>query len=250
MTELSNQIDAKAFELRQELVTMIQDRATNTPRSLQRELGPSDFSHPCMRRLAYGIMEVERSNPEFDCLPSVIGTAVHSWLDDTATRANNQLGRIRWLTETRVNPTDWLSGSSDLFDLDTGTVIDHKVLGAASFKKNKKSLNIQYRNQIQIYGLGFERAGHTVNHVGAMLIPKSGLLTGAYLHLEPYNRAHAEAVLARRETVLILLNDLRVEENPEMFKVFEKSGPSCMFCKYFAPNPQTPLQCEGVDDDY
>jgi len=243
-------LDLKAQTLRQELVGLIESRARNAPRSLQKELGISDTSHPCNRRLAMGMLGIPRSNPEFDPLPSVIGTAVHSWLDDAAGFANNELGRIRWLRETRVNITEDLAGNSDLFDCDTGSVIDHKVLGNSSFKKNKKRLSAQYRRQIHIYGYGFARQGHTVNYVGALLIPRSGLLSDAYLHLEPYDRSIVEEVLENRNKVIALLADLDIENNLELLDIFEKQGPSCLFCRWWSPNPEGPTQCGGVEDEY
>ena len=243
-------IDLKAQALRQDLVGLIENRARNAPRSLQKELGISDTTHPCSRKLAMGLLGIERSNPEFDCLPSVIGTAVHSYLDDAAGFANNQLGRIRWLRETRVNITEDLAGNSDLFDTDTGTVVDWKVLGNASFKKNKKRLNPNYRRQIHTYGYGFERQGHQVNVVGALLIPKSGMLSDAYLHLEPYSRAIVEDVLENRAKVMALIEDLDISNNLDLLEIFEKSGPSCLFCKFWSPNPEGPTQCGGVEEEY
>lgn len=248
MTELSNQLDLRAQAIREELVGVIHQRNDATPRHLQRELGISDISHPCKRKLAYGILEAEQCNPPYDPLPSIFGTALHSWLDSAFTHANNVLGRHRYLCETRVSPTDWLSGTSDLFDTDVGAVIDFKSLGKSSFNKNKKQLSEPYRRQIHIYGMGFERAGHEVKYVGALLLPRSGMLTQAHLALEPYDRSIAEQALKDRETVICLLNDLRVEEFPERLTLIEKSGPSCLFCPWFAPRPENPYQCEGIED--
>ena len=124
--------------LREDLVSMIRSRDAATPRHLQVELGPSDVSHPCMRRMAYGIMAAPGGNPSFDPLPAIIGTAVHSWLDTAAQHANEALGRERWLTETRVQVAPGLAGSCDLFDLDTGTVIDWKVVGTPRLQKYRK----------------------------------------------------------------------------------------------------------------
>lgn len=242
-------IEHRAFELRGELINLIKHRAASAPRSMQKELGPSDVAHPCMRRMVMSLMDVPRSNPEFDPLPSILGIATHAWLDSACQAANRELGRVRWLTETRVNPSDWLQGSSDLFDLDGGTVIDWKVMGASSFKKYKKRMNPVYRYQANLYGLGFERAGQTVNNVAIMLIPKAGLLTNAYLWMEPYNRELAVEALQRRDKAVDLLADLDIENHPERLEWLEKSGPACHFCKWFAPLPTSSLQCGGVDDD-
>lgn len=249
MTELSTTLDLRAQEIREQLVALIHDRNNATPRHQQKELGPSDVSHPCTRQLAYKILQVERCNPEFDILPSLIGTAVHAWLDTAVTHANNVLGRQRYLAETRVNPTDWLSGSCDLFDTDEGTVIDWKVLGNSSFKKYKKEMNPAYRSQVNLYGLGFERAGHQVNHVGVMMIPRAGLLSGAYLWLEPYDRSIAEAAIERHNNALALINDLRVDENPHMLELLERVPHACLFCPWWAPKASGPYQCPGGEEE-
>jgi hypothetical protein len=244
-----DELDLRAQAIRENLVGMIHDRNNATPRHLQVELGPSDVSHPCTRKLAYGLLQVERCNPEFDILPSLIGTAVHAWLDTAVTHANNQLGRVRYLAETRVSPASWLQGSCDLFDQEEGIICDWKVLGNSSFKRYKKSMNPAYKTQVNLYGLGFENAGHKVNYVSVMMIPRAGLLSGAYLWLEPYDRSVAEAALERRNNALTLIQDLDIKNNPQLFELLEKSGPSCLFCAQFAPNPTSPLQCGGVDDD-
>jgi len=243
----TDDLDMKAWALRQDLVGLIETRSANAPRSLQKELGISDISHPCNRKLAMSVLNVPRCNPEYDRLPAIIGTAVHAWLDDAAGYANSQLDRIRWLRETRVTITDDLAGNSDLFDCDTGSVIDWKVLGTSSFKKNVKRLADNYRRQCQIYGYGFERAGHTVNYVGALLIPKSGLLTDAYLQLEPYDPAVVSEVLENRSRVMKLVDDLDVANNLQLLEIFEKKPLGCLFCPYFAPKPDGPTQCSGEE---
>ena len=65
---------------------------------------------------------VPTCNPQWDPLPSIIGTATHTWLETAAALANTVLGRDRWLTETKVYPAPWLPGSCDLYDCDTETV--------------------------------------------------------------------------------------------------------------------------------
>lgn len=248
--ELSNTLDDKAFEIRGRLTDLIQQRSDASPRSLQKALGPSDVSHPCTRKMAYKLLDIQGTNPPFDILPSVIGTAVHAWLDTAVTHANNVLGRQRYLAETRVNPAEWLSGSCDLMDTEDGIVTDWKVLGKSSFSKYKKNMNPAYRTQVNLYGLGFERAGHQVNYVSVMMIPRAGLLSGAHLWLEPYNRAIAQEALDRYERTLCLLNDLDIENNPERFNLLEKAGDSCQFCPYWSPKPENPYQCPGVEEAF
>lgn len=236
-----------ADALKQDIVDMIKARDEAAPRSKQLELGPSEIGHPCMRRLAYGLMLVERSNPSFDPLPAIIGTATHKWLETAAMYANTTLGRKRWHVETRVNITSWLSGSCDLYDADTGTVIDYKVPGATQFAALRKQMSDTYRTQTHLYGKGFRNAGLPVQTVAVMLIPRGGTLAGAHLWSEPYDETIADAAIARRDQAVCLLNDFEVEQNPERYEWFAKSGPHCVFCPWFSPNPTSPLQCGGVE---
>src|SRR4029077_5645487 len=106
---------------------------------------------------------------QWDPLPSIIGVATHSWLAEAAELANTTLGRDRWLIETKVYPAPWLSGSADLFDTDTGTVIDWKVPGVNQFGILKTKMNPVYRAQAHLYGKGFQNAGYDVDKVAIML---------------------------------------------------------------------------------
>ena len=119
--------------LRDDLIDMIRKKADSNPRHLQRELGPSEVGHPCARKLAFGMMQVPRSNPEWDCLPSAYGVAMHTWLEEAAIMANERLGYNRWITERKVEVRPDLWGTADLYDTETATVIDWKNLGYTSF---------------------------------------------------------------------------------------------------------------------
>lgn len=239
---------ANGERLKQDIIAMIKARDAAAPRSQQRELGPSEIGHPCTRKLAYGLMQVERCNPSFDPLPAIIGTATHGWLETAAMHANTVLGRKRWHVETRVNPATWLSGSCDLYDADSGTVIDYKVPGASRMTHYKKhGPSEQYRTQVHLYGKGFQNAGLTVKTVGIMFIPRGGTLASSYLWSEPYDEAIADAALARREQTVVMLHDFEIERHPERFEWLQKSGPDCQFCPWWAVTPQGPLQCAGVE---
>lgn len=234
-------------QLRSEILDFIMARYSNTPRHLQKELGPSEIGHPCSRRLAYGITAVPRSNPQFDPLPSIIGTATHTWLESAAVLANTELGRDRWLTETKVNVADGLSGSCDLYDTDTDTVIDYKVPGVNQFSILKKAMSATYRVQTHLYGKGFANAGRNVKTVAVLLIPRGGTLAGSHMWSEPYDEAIVNEALERRNRVIRQVKQFDVAAHPERYEWFAKSGYQCMFCPNFSPVPNGPLQCSGVD---
>lgn len=235
--------------LRSDLIAMIRARDAATPRHLQRELGPSDVAHPCMRRMAYGLMGVDPGNPQFDPLPSIIGTATHAWLASAAAHANMVAGRTRWITETRVNVAPGLAGSCDLYDCDTATVLDWKVVGNLRFAKYRKDPGPVYRNQVFLYGKGFENAGRAVKTVAIAFLPRGKTLHSLHVWSADYDPAVADAVLKRRWQVMALLDDFKTESRPESFAWFPRSGPDCEFCNWWSPNPTSPTQCAGAGDN-
>lgn len=228
-----------------DLADMIRRKAAANPRHLQVELGPSEIGHPCMRKMAFGITQVSRCNPEYDPLPSTFGVAMHTWLQEAAEYDNEQLGRRRWITETRVEIVPGLSGTADLYDCDTHTVIDWKNLGYTSFTEKVKNVGPAYRHQVFLYGKGFARLGYPVKRVAIALLPRSGTLTKMHLDFHDYDEAVADAVLARRETVICMLNDLEVDTNPERYQWFPATPYECVWCPWWRPYADNPLQCSG-----
>jgi hypothetical protein len=200
-----------------------------------------------MRKMAYGLLDVPRCNPPFDPLPSIIGTATHKWLDSAASHANMVAGRQRWLSEIRVNVAPGLAGSCDLYDCDTATVIDWKVVGASRFDKYRKDPGPVYTSQVFLYGRGFENAGRVVKKVAIAFLPRGKTLHSLHVWQADYDPAIADAVLARRFAVIGLLDDFNTEKRHETFPWFPRSGPDCGFCPWWSPRPSSPLQCEGVD---
>lgn len=235
-------------ELRDTLLAMIRDRDDATPRHQQRELGPSQVSHPCMRRLAYAMLDQPSCNPPFDPLPSIIGTSVHAWLDSAARHANNQLGRLRWMTETRVQVAEGLAGTSDLYDCDTGTVIDWKVVGTTRLRKYRKDPGPAYKGQVYLYGRGFENLGLPVNRVAIAFVPRGATLHSLHVWSADYDPSVADYVLARRDQTIALIDDLDVEHHPERFDWIPAEPYDCTFCPWYSTNPVLPLQCSGGGD--
>ena len=231
--------------LRDDLVAMIRSRSENAPRSLQVELGPSQVAHPCLRRLAYGIMAEPGGNPSFDPLPSIIGTAVHSWLETAAEHANEVLGRQRWLVETKVEVAPGLSGTCDLYDCDTATVVDWKVVGTPRLRKYRKGPGRVYRGQVHLYGRGFVNAGLPVKRVAIAFVPRGATLHSLHVWSEDFDPALVDEILTRREQVICMLNDFRIDENPDRYSWFATEPEDCVFCPWYSQSPCGPLQCKG-----
>ena len=135
-----------------------------------------------------------------------MGTAVHAWLADEFS------GTARWLVESKVDVGDLngvpITGSSDLFDLSTGTVVDWKVVGVQTLRAVKSGgPSEQYRAQAHLYGRGFQRAGHRVQRVAIAYLYRSAWPTPQmHLWTEPYDEALAVAPLERATAVLRALD--------------------------------------------
>lgn len=100
--------------------------AAEAPRSQQIHLGPSEIGHACDRNVVGKLAGVPRTNHVMDPWPSIVGTAVHAWLEAAFRSENGRLGRIRWVPEARVTPIDGHAGTADLYDADEQSVDDHK----------------------------------------------------------------------------------------------------------------------------
>lgn len=231
--------------LRDDLMAMILSRYHATPRHRQVALGPSNIAHPCTRKIALGVMAEPRINPEFDPLASIIGTAMHTWLQSAAELANEMLGRERWLTETRVHVAPGLSGNSDLYDCDTRTVVDWKTASAARLRMYRKDPGPLYKTQVQLYGLGFEQAGLPVERVAIAFIPRGMTLRSMHVYREQFRREVAQAALTRRDQAIGLCQDLDVEHHPERYGWIPAEPSDCNYCPWFAPRSDAPTGCKG-----
>lgn len=224
--------------LKGELLDVITTAIANQPRSLQKAIGPSELGHPCPRRIAYRMLDVPKINddPAGQWRPTV-GSAVHTWGAEAFIAANAGQSHSRWLVETRVDVGEYnghtVTGSSDLFDILTGTVVDLKIVGVTSLRAKKAAGHPgeQYRVQDHLYGRGFTRRGLPVNTVAILALPQSGDLREAWWWSEPYDEQVALDALARATTIdqLCGIYGLSILERLPTVDAF------CSYCPWFNP---------------
>jgi hypothetical protein len=186
---------------------IIEASMLNAPRSLQKRIGPSELGNPCTACLAHKLAGTPE-RPEAAWLPQ-IGTACHEWLEGVFlrhefTRADLSLqGRFLPEHEVTVGVVGGVSitGSTDLFDTHTGTVVDWKVVGTSTINKAKAhGASLTYQRQAHLYGKGWTADGYTVNTVMIVFLPRNAIsLADTYVWSAPYDPQVALDTLERAD---------------------------------------------------
>jgi hypothetical protein len=229
--------DPIAMALKQELSEIILWNEQNSPRSKQLAVGPSELGDACDRRLAYRIAGIPAVNTASDPWPAIVGTSIHQWLEKAINQYQEANGDLGWRTELRVYPDPLVQGSSDVFNIRTGVVLDHKSTGTDVMRKLKKggAPPPGYITQIQLYGLGHANAGRKVERVALIFYPRSGWLSDVYVWSTPYDEAVARAALDRMYRIGHQLIELQIESNHHRFQFIEATpGDSCTWCAHYS----------------
>lgn len=225
-----------------ELLDLIRGAIERHPRSLQTELGPSEIGAACARRLGYKMLgQPERTNqpPNWK---ATVGTAMHTWLEgvldddnlDYAEQAGK--GQERWYVETRVNvgeiDGETITGSCDVFDRVTGTVIDWKTSGKTMLQKyTRKGPSPEYRTQAHLYGRGWQRRGMTVRHVMIVFMPRDGELADSYVWHEPYDEQVAIDGLQRATGIAVATKAMGHDALAQL----PTAESYCRHCPFYSP---------------
>lgn len=245
-------LTASATELGQLAKDVILDAARFAPRSQQVRIGPSEIGTPCVSRLVRKLAGCEEVNIGSDPWASIVGTAVHSWLADAFIRENTKLGRERYKVEQKVTLPDGTSGTSDLFDRDTGRSIDWKVTSPDKIKEyQKKGPGETYQIQGHLYGLGQEMAGETVKEVCVVFLPRAGVLNPIFCWCDEYSRDIAMQALRRLRDITTLAHGIRDKGligSAQVWESLPRAESHCGFCPFYAYKSTDLRQaCPGPD---
>ena len=233
-------------DLLDDLKALIVDGAKEDDRSQQKTLGPSEVGHPCLRKLAYGLLQTPKSNSYSDPLPSVVGTGAHSRMEEFARRANARLGRPRGLPEFKVTVREGLTGTCDLVDLDTMTAIDWKFPGTSGMAKySSKGPSEQYHMQAHLYGRGLRNVGIPIERVAIAFIPRGGQLKHSHLWTEPYNDALVDSMLNTIDDTIALIEGYGMRKHLDEISRIPVTTQDCWLCPYHRAVPAGPHQCNG-----
>lgn len=225
-----------------ELLDLIRTTIERHPRSLQTAIGPSEIGQACARRLGYKMLGQPERSDQPPNWKATVGTALHSWLEEMLDADNldyaerTHSGQERWYIETRVDvgevDGETVTGSCDVFDRVTGTVIDWKTTGPTMLKKYvRKGPSLEYRTQAHLYGRGWQRRGMTVRNVMIVFLPRDGALADAYIWHEPYDEQVALNGL-QRATGIAMATRLRGHDALEHLPTAESY---CRLCPFYSP---------------
>lgn len=230
-----------------EVIRMIGWADSNSARSLQVDLGPSEIGADCPRQLAYKLSGAPEVNDSADYWFAVMGTAVHAWLADSLNRYQIEvLGRgpdnPRFLIEQRVLAVgkDYATpGHTDVYDLDNHRVVDWKLVGKSSLDAAVSgNIKPQYRVQAHTYGLGWSQLGYPVREVCNIYLPRSNFLRNTHIWVEPFDPQIALDALDRLARIDRLRQVVPIGMIP--------TGECTVWCAHLRPRqPLTDTGCPG-----
>ncbi|MCJ1687767.1 hypothetical protein [Rathayibacter sp. VKM Ac-2927] len=213
---------------------VIEKAMAGHPRSQQKRIGPSEIGDPCDRAILHKLAQIPEP-PRPPAWKPAIGTAVHAQLEEWFDAANPD-SHMEWVTENTVYVGDIgperILGSCDLFHIPSGTVIDHKIIGAkqlAHYRANGPSP--KYRIQAHLYGLGyFKEDGWGIpREVMIAFLPRDGELGKSYLWHEPWNAGLALEALNRANRLDQLWRLVGLEKAVEISTGCD--DPYCAWCR-------------------
>lgn len=164
-----------------ELIKAITASSKGSARSNQRKIGPSEIGG-CRRKVWMRFNQYETTNHNTLRLASIMGTAIHTYIQEAFT-AQDPFGE-RYMMEQEVADDGMLVGHVDMYDKINYEVID--------WKTTKKS-NLGYfpskqqRWQVQLYGYLLELNNYRVDNVTLVAIPRDGDERDIVYHTEPYD---------------------------------------------------------------
>lgn len=220
------------LQLLGDLTDVIKWTDNNSARSTQTAIGPSELGSPCDRRIAYRLAGVPEANWWSDPLPAIVGTAVHTWLENAVTQFQKVHFMDRWLTEITVQPDPVVKGHCDLYDREIQAVIDWKTVSPTKLKTWKSSGPPEtYKDQVNLYGRGLLLAGYPVAKVCLIAVPRSGWLRDMQVWIEDYQPERAQAALDRMYSIANTM--ISAGDNLSFEEISAVPGSECAFCPWY-----------------
>lgn len=247
-TPINPDSDPDADYIKQQVLGVVRQQDQRNPRSHQVNIGPSELSSPCDRRVAYRLAGIQAVNTTFDPWPAIVGTAVHDWLENAFLNYIRSTDSKEWITETKLDFSEWVTGRSDLFNVERGIVVDYKGTSPDKMKKILRDGSPEnYVRQVQIYGHGYAMLGYQVKKVALAYFPRAGNIKDLHVDVHEFDPSVGPEAVARIPIVANELLRLDVLANPHRWEQVD-AVPShdCGFCPWynFRRSPE-----EGASDE-
>jgi len=208
---------------------IIVDHDAARPRSQQTDIGPSDLSSPCSRKLGYQILGTPKVTADTVNLAAWVGTQVHGGME-AALKGNPD-----WLTEQRVG-VDLrngiiLRGSLDAYHKPSKTIVDWKSVGPSALQKYRRQSPDNYLTQVAIYGLLAVLSGRmSVEHTAIVYVPRNGTLADIHVDTHPWDQDRADQAIKRLEAL-----HAAAAAGPTILPLLPTAD-DCRFCGWWNPN--------------
>lgn len=233
--------------LKHRIIDMVRWNSQQHPRKKQVRIGPSEIGTLCDRRIGYRLAEVPEHNTGFDPWPSIVGTAVHSWLETAVTSWMTAHGSSDWRTEETLVIEEFVEGHADLYSHEFRSVIDYKTVGPDIMRKIKKDgAPLGYQIQAHVYGYGFEKIGLPVERVCLAFMPRAGWLKDMYVWCANYSQELAKTAIARLQMIAQQILSVDTLTYPDRWKSIE-AVPSndCAWCPWYNPRHENDADADG-----
>lgn len=238
---------------KRELLTLVQQKIDEHPRSHQAQVGPSEVGG-CQTKLAWKLSYGGDTDREGGWAAHK-GTLVHKWLDEHVFGPGPSLmpdGTQRWFSDLKLAPVcDWINGGTlDLYDRLYETVVDFKAPGDWTMKNVRNAqLSEGYYVQTMLYGMGLEEMGYKVSRTGLLFLPMCGdelhgAARGAVYRYWDYDRSVAEATVANVKRIKDMLD---VAGPAKVMEVLPKKSDFCSSCPAFIGNNDRRATCPGAE---
>ena len=218
---------------------IIVDHDAARPRSQQTDVGPSDLSSPCDRKLVHQIIGTPPVTDNAVNLMAWVGTQMHSGME-AALKADDD-----WLTEQRVGVDLGdgliLRGSLDAYHKPSKTIVDWKSVGPSALAKYRRQSPDNYLTQVSIYGLLAVLSGRmSVEHTAIAYIPRNGDLSETSRRHPP-----VEPGPGRRGDRTAATPARRRRRRPGR-PALVGTADDCRFCRWWMPGSDRPqVGCPG-----
>lgn len=236
------------LEVGEDLKEIILWAQRNATRSRQVALGVSEVGNECDLRLAYKMAAVAPTSNTPDPWPSIVGTSIHTWMEQAVNDYQQVHGISEWITELEVAPSPLVAGHTDLYHTPRRLVLDWKFPSPDNLRKmREEGPSLQYQVQVQLYGLGHVRDGRLVDRVGVVALGRQGWLKDLYVWTTPFDRDLAEKALERIYAIGKKMITLGLPEHENWDQVPRVPTRLCAWCPWYSPEVSAPSSsgCPG-----